>query len=130
MSGRLGLSFFGEFDNHKLFPDLFFPVAVNAMYGYKSHHLEMGLGQTIVNWSKRNSSDPENIFFYRKTELWGFFNIGYRFQKLRGGVMVKANYSPFIYYDDDPSKRFENWFGIGVGYSFPVKKRKKPGNKD
>lgn len=107
---RLGISTFHLKDfNNKFNPDVIIPLSVNAFYG-KTHHIEIGFGQTISNVTQTNASfDIE-----RKTTLNSNFTAGYRYQKSERGMLFRLNYSPII----STNKVYNSWFGLSIGYGF------------
>ena len=70
------------------------PIGLNLLTGTKSHHLELGLGASYVKGmnsvfiSDKALLESEGIYFVP--------SIGYRFDKITGGLILKAYYSPFI----------------------------------
>ena len=70
------------------------PIGLNLLTGTKSHHLELGLGasyvkgMTFIPIQGESKVESEGIYFVP--------SIGYRFDKLTGGLILKAYYSPFI----------------------------------
>lgn len=108
---RLGISTFNLKDfNNKFNPDVIIPVSINAIYG-KTHHIEVGLGQTISNVTQTNST---TFAIERQTTLNSNFTAGYRYQKSERGVIFRLNYSPIISTD----KVYNSWFGLSIGYGF------------
>jgi hypothetical protein len=108
---RLGLSTFHLRDfNNKFNPDVIIPVLINAIYG-KTHHLEVGLGQTISNVAQTNGT---TFAIERQTSLNSNFTAGYRYQKSERGVIFRLNYSPII----STNKVYNSWFGLSIGYGF------------
>lgn len=107
---RLGLSTLHLRDfNDKFNPDIIVPITVNAVYG-KTHHIEIGFGQTISNVTQTSAS----FEIERKTTLSSNFTAGYRYQKSERGVIFRLNYSPIISSD----KVYNSWFGLSIGYGF------------
>lgn len=108
---RLGISTFHLKDfNNKFNPDVIIPVAINAIYG-KTHHLEVGFGQTFSNVTQTNSM---TFAVERQTTLNSNFTAGYRYQKSERGIIFRLNYSPIISSD----KLYNSWFGLSIGYGF------------
>ena len=108
--GRIGLSTLNLRDfTNKLNPDLIVPFALNWLYG-KNHNIEIGVGQTISNTVSANSTgDTERGFM-----LSANFNIGYRYQKPTGGLIIRAGYTPIIEFYNN----FLHWGGVSIGYAF------------
>ena len=104
------------------FSDIIIPVSGMFLWGKSTHRVEVGGGITYYNWTLRDVSMPDG--FSRKTDLLGHLIIGYRFQKLEGGLMFRVTYTPIII--NDSNKQFEHWAGGSIGHTFksPVKKTK------
>lgn len=108
---RLGLSTLHIRDFEDNFnPDIIVPVSMNAFYG-KTHHIEVGFGQTISNVVQANSTD---FSVERKTTLNSNLTVGYRYQKDVRGMIFRLNYSPII----SSNKIYNSWFGLSIGYGF------------
>ncbi|MFY7908881.1 MAG: hypothetical protein ACOVO2_04995 [Emticicia sp.] len=108
---RLGISTFHLKDfNNKFNPDVIIPVSVNAIFG-KTHHLELGFGQTLSNVTQTNNM---TFAVERQTTLDSHFTAGYRYQKSERGIIFRLNYSPIISSD----KLYNSWFGLSIGYGF------------
>jgi hypothetical protein len=108
---RLGVStlHIRDFEN-KFNPDIIIPASINAFYG-KTHHLEIGFGQTISNVVEANTN---TFAAERKTSLNSNFTAGYRYQKSERGLLFRLNYSPII----SSNKVYNSWFGLSIGYGF------------
>ncbi|MBI4930746.1 MAG: hypothetical protein HY841_08290 [Bacteroidetes bacterium] len=146
----------------ELFPSrydfiLFTPVSYNFLFAKKNSHLELGIGLTI--FSNRYKVNPNTYYtspyisnstIGRGTDyiLFASPKIGYRYQRLQGGIFFKVAFSPIInivaYYG---SAKFKNesqfnqtgsfhffepfgslghvlpWAGISIGYTFNFKKQ-------
>ncbi|WP_199851582.1 hypothetical protein [Brumimicrobium mesophilum] len=65
------------------------PVSYNWLLGKKSHHLELGIGLTslLVN---PHSNKKSSFYAYLTPK------IGYRFQRLQGGLFFRATLTPMI----------------------------------
>lgn len=108
---RVGLSTYNLRDYTTRFnPDILIPIAINGLYG-NNHKIEIGIGQMISNIVYANHSNwkPE-----RETNIHANFTIGYRFQKEKGGLIFRCNYSPIIEF----YKYYRHWGGISIGYAF------------
>lgn len=70
------------------------PIGLNFITGKKNHHLELGLGasfikgMTFIPLQSGNANESEGIYFVP--------SIGYRFDKLTRGLIIKVYYSPFV----------------------------------
>jgi hypothetical protein len=84
------------------------PVTIAGILGQKSHHLEVGIGGTVIsgNLSKDNDSFGPEIFAH--------VVLYYRYQKPDGRMLFKIGLTPFI------GSEFPTgfWFGTGIGYVF------------
>lgn len=94
----------------KLNPDITLPFSLNAYYG-KTHHIEVGLGQTFTSIV---GASPVDFKVERQNTLSSNFTIGYRFQRSSRGMMFRVNYSPII----SLNQSFKHWYGASIGYSF------------
>ena len=111
--GRAGLGIYSEF-NGAGFSDVIIPVSSMFLWGKSTHRVEVGGGITYYNWTFRDVLMQDG--FSRKTDLLGHLIIGYRFQKLKGGLMFRVTYTPIII--TDSNKLFEHWAGGSIGYTF------------
>jgi hypothetical protein len=91
-------------------PDVIFPIAMSAYLG-KDHRMVMGIGQTFTSIIHANPYDFKPL---RTTEMHTNFILGYRYQKQSGGIIFQLAYTPYI----EQNRRFRNWAGFSVGYSF------------
>ena len=111
IGARIGISTYNLRDyTNKFNPDIIVPIAMNGLYGI-SHKMEFGFGQTISHIVQTNHSNwkPE-----KKTNLHANFTIGYRYQKDKGGIMFRCNYTPIIEF----YKFYRHWGGVSIGYAF------------
>ncbi|MFH1004871.1 MAG: hypothetical protein V1781_05185 [Bacteroidota bacterium] len=103
------------------------PVSYNFIFYKKSHHIEIGLGFTILG-----GKDIFNWSYY-----YSYFTpkIGYRFQRHQGGLFFRATLTPMIafinaYFEKDNYRNFEYftnvvnidypifpWAGLSIGYT-------------
>lgn len=113
---RAGISsvHFHDFTQN-LNPDIILPFALN-MYVGNSHHMEVGIGQTISNMVYSN---PVTYEPQRKTNLSSNINIGYRYQLSKGGLLFRAGYTPVF----ERNKYFRNRYGVSVGWVFKSVKK-------
>ena len=108
---RIGVSTYNIKDYTTEFnPDIIIPIAINGIYG-NDHKVEFGFGQTISNMVQVSHSnwEPE-----RETHIHANFTIGYRYQKDKGGVVIRCSYTPII----ELYKYYRHWGGISIGYAF------------
>ena len=130
LHGRAGLGLYSEF-NGAGFPDVMVPVsgivlwsAFRNKWGKNTHRVEAGGGITYYNWTLRDALSTDG--FSRRSDLLGHLILGYRFQKLEGGLMFRVTYTPII--NNYSNKPFEHWAGGSIGYTFKTKGRSKLGN--
>ncbi len=77
------------------------PIGINLLTGTKRHHFELGLGASYIKGAQ-NMHLPTGAFgntqdFWFQSEGMYFVpSIGYRFDKLTGGLILKVYYSPLI----------------------------------
>ncbi|MEI7503651.1 MAG: hypothetical protein WCJ61_10245 [Paludibacter sp.] len=78
------------------------PIGINMITGTKKHHLELGLGASYIkgieNWHNTGDGSFGNYQdWWQPSEAIYFVpSIGYRFDKLTGGLILKVYYSPLI----------------------------------
>ena len=94
----------------KFNPDIIIPVAVNGLFG-KNHKLEVGLGQVFSNIVLANdlTGKPERV-----SKFHANFTVGYRYQKARGGLILRCGYMPLM----ESYRFYRHWAGASVGYAF------------
>ncbi len=86
------------------------PVGINILSGSKSHHLELGLGASYIKGlcflhAQLGTVDK----WYANEGIYFVPSIGYRFDKLTGGLILKVNYSPLIsLFDTFNKEKFVN----------------------
>lgn len=90
------------------------PIGINMITGTKKHHLELGLGASYIKGIE-NMQIPAGT--YGNPQEWsqqseGIYlvpSVGYRFDKLTGGLILKVYYSPLItIYDFFDKEKFLN----------------------
>ena len=113
LNGRAGLGMYSEF-NGAGFPDVIIPISSMVILGKSTHRVEAGGGITYYNWTLRDALKLDG--FSRRSDLLGHLIIGYRFQKLEGGLMFRVAYTPIII--NYSNKPFEHWAGGSIGYTF------------
>lgn len=108
---RLGIGTYRLRDFEMNFnPDLTVPFSIHAYYG-KTHHIEIGAGQTFTSIVRASALD---FAVERKSSLSSNFLLGYRYQKSSGGLLFRLNYSPIV----SSNEAFKHWYGLSVGYAF------------
>ena len=128
VGARLGFGFMTEgYEGSTV--DTYIPFTVNGLYSFSNHHIEAGIGFNVASYDVRDVTDVVNPGWTRKTELWGSWHFGYRFQQGNGGMFYRVVYSPF-FYGGNPQGRFEHWAGIGIGWTLRPKGFKKTKDKE
>lgn len=106
---RAGLGLGQQFDNS--FSDfnrfIAVPVTINYIFGAQRHGIETGVGIT-PQIALSNSGTSDQI------KPLGFFNLGYRYQPLKDGLLFRATWAPHL---DSGSIQYI-WLGASIGYSF------------
>ena len=120
LHARAGLGMYSEF-NGAGFPDVIIPISNMVLLGEGTHRVEAGGGITYYNWTLRDALKPDG--FSRRSDLLGHLILGYRFQKLEGGLMFRVTYTPVII--NDSNNPFEHWAGGSIGYTFKTKLKNK-----
>ena len=116
LNGRAGFGMYSEF-NGAGFPDVIIPISNMVLLGKRMHRVEAGGGITYYNWTLRDALKLDG--FSRRSDLLGHLILGYRFQKLKGGLMFRVAYTPIIInYSNNP---FEHWAGGSIGYTFKTR---------
>lgn len=127
----------------------------NFLTGQKSHHLELGFGLTLASQYNRkidceySSYDStgaltnHNRFIGTSVDYYSYITpkIGYRFQKINGGILIRLTFTPMVFlinrygpikespYREEPTYEYFKsdaspnyavypWFGISIGYTF------------
>jgi len=89
------------------------PIGLNVLTGTKKHHLELGLGASYIK-GLRNLKIQVGPFansrdWYESEGIYFAPSVGYRFDKLTGGLILKVYYSPLItVYDFFDKEKFLN----------------------
>jgi hypothetical protein len=115
---------FGYFPKHDILnPNFGIPISFNWTNRlYKRNHLETGIGLTYSSGTLQQTIDVGS-----KTEslraLYGSLRIGYKFQKPKKGLFLKAAFTPLIkiYQFSKLEQNFSGFLpfvGLSVGYSF------------
>ena len=107
---RIGLGLFSEFKNDQ-YADVFCPITISVLLGNDEHFVEVGVGQTISNYSHRDWNNETG--FGRTTEILTNLNLAYRFQSLQSRFLLRIAYTPFIILDSQIP--FQHWFGLSLG---------------
>lgn len=125
LNTRIGIGYFAK-KNYEFFG---IPIGLNLLTGLKSHHLELGLGASFI---KGMENFPIYDLYYsveKMTQskcLYFVPSIGYRYDKLTKGLILKIYYSPLInvynfnknkYEFQKPDNLFV-YFGISFGHRF------------
>ena len=111
IGGRIGISTYNITDYTTDFnPDIIIPIAITGLYG-RNHKIEFGFGQTISNTVQANHLNWEAE---RTTNIHANFTIGYRYQKDKGGIVIRCSYTPIIEFYN----YYRQWGSISIGYAF------------
>ena len=96
------------------------PIGFNLLTGTKKHHLELGLGASYIKGLEK-SHIPAELFGNtqelrpRSEAIYFVPTVGYRYDNLIGGLILKIYYSPLItVYDFFDKEKFLNQ---AFGYS-------------
>ncbi len=119
--------------------DYIVPVEANVWFGNNKHHLEVGLGASLLFGLEETLESFEYISptgikvakhqaAKEYTTLWLTSKIGYRFQQLdKGGLFLRASVSPtFETYSLQNTRNFSVGANIGVGFTFNHKQTNIP----
>ncbi|PKF73502.1 hypothetical protein CW752_14105 [Chryseobacterium sp. PMSZPI] len=90
------------------------PVVLSALYG-KKHFIQAGVGYTALFSEDFIDTSLNPNVVYKKFESNVSVSLGYRLM-LDSGLVCQAY--PMIVFRDNPQKKFEVSFGVGIGYSF------------
>ncbi|MBE0654530.1 MAG: hypothetical protein IH594_12070 [Bacteroidales bacterium] len=113
--GQAGIAYYTE--QSGVIP-LWIPLSVNQLFSFHSNHIEVGLGQIIINDRLPDGTDNFRLF--------GGFKAGYRYQKPDGRILIKAAFTPLIDYSSSFDREnfgvyvteFIPWGGLTFGYNF------------
>ncbi|MHB1180010.1 MAG: hypothetical protein ACYCZO_16995 [Daejeonella sp.] len=83
------------------------PVGINYIVGKKRHGLEAGASYTAQIALDKVENGPQFIYIVP-------FNIGYRFQPIKEGLIARAAWTPTL----NKYGFYAGWTGVSVGYSF------------
>ena len=108
LGGRIGL-----FMLNKSSFVITIPMGINCLIGRSEHHLEIGIGNTVLGEFASGQSTPITLF--------GTGTIGYRYQERTGGLFLKIAYTPLT--EDYKFTNLEHWAGAAIGYTFKKKKK-------
>lgn len=87
------------------------PVTVNALLGGGSHRLELGAGALLLSAPGHLADQTDGAADLRAVTATA--TVGYRFQPERGGMVVRAGFTPILVHGAGLP-----WFGVSVGYAF------------
>ncbi|MCX6189242.1 MAG: hypothetical protein NTW54_06530 [Bacteroidetes bacterium] len=116
------------------------PISYNFLFGKKNHHLELGMGLTVLGLSSGFAGEG----LTKVISYYSYFTpkIGYRFQKPQGGLFFRIGLAPMIafinyatfgglsdyrnfeYFNNvvDLGYRVFPWPGMSFGYTFKRQK--------
>ena len=73
------------------------PFGLNILTGKQTHHLELGIGLSYINGLQfKNIQIGSNDNYYADNAIYIVPSVGYRFDRLKGGLYFKVYYSPLI----------------------------------
>ena len=109
-ASQLGISYYPPTTGVR---DLWIPFGINEILSIGKHHIEAGLGYTLIREAAR---DQENnpLYWFWSGVITGRF--GYRFQKPNGRFIFRVAFTPLVEYGS--SLQFHPSAGVAVGYSF------------
>lgn len=77
------------------------PVGINLFTGEQKHHLEVGLGSTIISGlSFTNIQINSTDKYYADKAIYFVPSVGYRYDGLNKGLIIKLYYSPLVLLHD------------------------------
>ncbi|MDB4934881.1 MAG: hypothetical protein JWP87_1853 [Labilithrix sp.] len=91
-----------------------FPLLASYYVGWRSHHLQLGLGATILYTGA--ASDSQGTSFDAERSGAGLAAsgiVGYRFMPRDGGVSFGIGFTPLV-----RTSKFLPWGGANIGYAF------------
>ncbi len=94
-----------------------FPVTLNYLSGNDDSHLEVGAGIMPVKITTVNSGiftlfSGNEVEKKRSTAILGIGSVGYRYQPMDGGLMLRVALTPFY------ARKFALFAGAAAGISF------------
>lgn len=90
------------------------PIVASYYYGWRAHHLQVGLGATVLYTGV--ATDSEGTKFENERSGAGVAAagvIGYRFMPRDGGLTFGVGFTPLL-----RASKFLPWGGANVGYTF------------
>lgn len=112
---KIGLR--GGFGTYKLYdyrerfnPDMILPFSLNLLI-FSPHTIELGIGNTYSSIVRVNT---DNLKPERVRRMSASLNIGYRYSKKEGGLILRVGYTPVLEF----YKRYIHGGGISIGYAF------------
>ncbi len=91
-----------------------FPLVASYYFGWRSHHLQLGLGATILYTGV--ATDSQGVKFDSERSGAGLAAnavVGYRFMPRNGGVSFGVGFTPLL-----RASKVLPWGGANVGYVF------------
>jgi hypothetical protein len=120
LAGRLGFSFFPK----KTYNIQSMPFELSVMFfASGNHHIEIGSGLSYIKGleTKDVITDFTGSRKYVSESLYLPFRLGYRYQRQRGRLFLKAGVIPMIgiyEFEKEFSNKSHVWLGGAIGYSF------------
>jgi hypothetical protein len=126
-----GFGLFPGFTDIEKSTDFTLPLELNLRYSMGTHNIVAGYGTTYWRYSlydipiESSNWDQQPIApELKKTKEWfAHIVLEYRYQKVDGGLMFKAGWSPLFFakmqhFAYQKKVNFANSFNFGIGYSF------------
>jgi hypothetical protein len=86
------------------------PVGLNYLAGKDGHYFEAGAGASLISLA-----DGETVFEATSTTVFGYLNLGYRYQPVKKGFTGRIFVSPLIV----PEAGFFPFYGgVSAGFKF------------
>jgi len=109
LNARIGFGYFPIMSNVQF---IGVPIGINMLTGTKKHHLELGVGLSYIK-GLENMHIPAGTYgnyldWWQQSEGVYFApSVGYRYDKLTGGLILKVYYAPlFTVYDFFDKQKF------------------------
>jgi hypothetical protein len=100
------------------------PVELSILFsGHGNHHVEIGSGLSYIKGleTKDIIMGSAGTRKYISESLYASFRLGYRYQRQKGKLFLKAGIVPMISiyeFEKEFSGKSHVWLGCAIGYSF------------
>lgn len=126
ISGRVGIMYFNSFSKNKI--NLTgVPIEFSFLRGKGNNFFEVGLGVAGVYFSRNNYHQGQLMDTDKTLSVISTFRIGYRHQKIEGGMFYKIGFTPMASFgfdlsQSDPNPEDKNykilpWMGASIGWT-------------